>query len=109
MKQELEKQKLHYQNLEDSMEDESLLKDPYSFLEEETLLKCINELAEDVLTAKEKKVLHLRFSDNLTQEEVAKKLQISQQAVSKHENQAYRKLRMGVTEFRTSKNIPSKP
>lgn len=93
LKQELEKQKPKYCELKDSIEDDSSLEDLYSFIEEEAQLAQIDQVVKTELTEKEKEVIHLRYGKKkLTQQEIARRLKISQPKVAKHEQKAYQKL-----------------
>ncbi|MFI5324055.1 MAG: sigma-70 family RNA polymerase sigma factor, partial [Thermodesulfobacteriota bacterium] len=61
-------------------------------LELEAVIERIEGIVE-ILTPTEQKVIELEFSNELTQKDIALKLGISQQAVSKHRLKGLEKLR----------------
>ncbi|MGE5445467.1 MAG: sigma-70 family RNA polymerase sigma factor [Ignavibacteriales bacterium] len=78
--------------LGDILKDNSSFDDIYNLLENRLLKEQLNLLAEETLTEREKQVVDLKYRENLTQEEIARRLKISQEMVSRHHSKALRTL-----------------
>jgi len=82
--------------IDDYSEQKQKSSDPekaYNRIEFEQIKDKVNQLKEDILTTREKEIIELRFKLNLKQDEVAKRLDISQARVSKILNKAIEKLK----------------
>lgn len=65
----------------------------YDQIREIEVQQKLPEVIEKSLTTREKEVIDLQFYENLTQQEIAEELKISQPAVSKHLSKALEKMR----------------
>lgn len=86
-------EKSHWGNL---LPDDSSIYNLYEFLENESLKEQLNLLVETSLTEREREVIPLKYEANLNQEEIAKKLKISQPKVGEHLGKGHQKLSKGL-------------
>jgi len=76
-------------------EEHSLDQPIHEHYDQEMLLEIVNKI-KITLTEKERLVIELEFHENLSQKEIADKLNITQQMVSKHKLKALKKFRKGI-------------